>query len=623
MQISVVTGWRDGEADAVVDRDVRAAGIGGLVPDLVAPVVARQPYREAVRCGMARYTYRDLDRVSAVLAGAAAASGVRAGDVVGVFLERSAVMVAAVLGVLRAGGTYLPLDPGYPTERLRFMLADSGTGVVLTEPALRSRLAELAPDVRVVTIDEPGTGGVALPVGGPPDPESGAFLLYTSGSTGVPKGVAVPHRAVVNFLTAMGERIGATDRDVFLAQAPLSFDISVFELLLPLTVGARIHLVDRATAMDGSALARAIDDGWVTVVQGTPTTHRMLVAAGWRGGAAVTVVSGGEPLPADLAAALLDRGVRLWNCYGPTETTVYTHALRMSPGDPVRLGGPLTDVRTYLLDENLRPVAPGEVGEICLAGPCLATGYLHRPALTAERFLPDPFDAAPGRRMYRSGDLARMTDAGLLDPLGRTDHQVKLRGYRVELGEVEAALRADARVRDAVVFVSGQGADATLVGCLVPEGDEPPDRDELRAALGARLPGYLVPARFTVLDRLPLTPSGKVDRAAVAASGGGRPLHPTSAAPPDTPLERVVAGVWLDLLDVPRLGVDEPVLDAGANSVTLMRAADLFEEIFGIPVAVRVLFDRPTVAEQARYLAGHGPEMAATADRLLALAQAG
>jgi amino acid adenylation domain-containing protein len=616
-QISVVTGWCDGQADAVGERDVRVAGIGGLVPDLVAPVVARQPDREAVRSGTARYTYRDLDRVSAVLAGAL---GVRAGDVVGVFLERSAVMVAAVLGVLRAGGTYLPLDPGYPTERLRFMLADSGTEVVLTEPALRSRLAELAPDVRVVTIDEAATDGVPLPVGGAPDPESGAFLLYTSGSTGVPKGVAVPHRAVVNFLTAMGERIGATDRDVFLAQAPLSFDISVFELLLPLTVGARIHLVDRATAMDGSALAMAIDDGWVTVVQGTPTTHRMLVSAGWRGGA-VTVVSGGEPLPPDLAEALLDRGVRLWNCYGPTETTVYTHALRLSPGDPVRLGGPLTDVRTYLLDDDLRPVAPGEIGEICLAGACLATGYLNRPALTAERFLPDPFDPAPGRRLYRSGDLARVTDTGLLEPLGRTDHQVKLRGYRVELGEVEAALRADPRVRDAVVFVSGQAADATLVGALVPEG-EPPDRDELRAALGARLPGYLVPARFTVLDRLPLTPSGKVDRAAVAASSG-RPLSGSDAAPPDTPLERVVAGVWLDLLDVPRLGVDEPVLDAGANSVTLMRAADLFEAIFGVPVGVRVLFDRPTVAEQARYLAGHGPELTATADRLLALAQAG
>lgn len=286
-------------------------------------------------------------------------SGVRTGDIVGVCLERSPSMIACVLGVLRAGATYLPLDPSYPAERLDYMMADSGVTVVATENAQSALLSRLCPGFRpVILADEAPPDPVPVKV----NPDQPAFLIYTSGSTGRPKGVAVPHRAMTNFVTGMAAQLGMTAADVVLAQAPLSFDISVFEIFIPLSVGATIRLVDRATATDGPALAEAVHSGGVTVVQGTATTHRMLLAAGWRGGPSITVVSGGEPLPPDVSETLQNAGTRVWNAYGPTETTVYTHALRMTEGRRVTLGGPLPNVRTYLLDEDLEPVPVGEPG---------------------------------------------------------------------------------------------------------------------------------------------------------------------------------------------------------------------------------------------------------------------
>ncbi len=586
--------------------------------ELAAEWARRTPDAPAVLFQDLSVTHGELEKEAERWTDALRESGVRVGDVVGVCLDRSPSMIACVIGVLRAGATYLPLDPSYPAERLDYMMADSGVTVVATEDTQSALLSRLRRGFRPVV-----AGAAADATITPVKPTQPAFLIYTSGSTGRPKGVAVSHRAMANFVTGMAERLGITAADVILGQAPLSFDISVFEIFIPLSVGASIRLVDRATATDGPALAAAIGGGGVSVVQGTATTHRMLLAAGWRGGPAYTVVSGGEPLPPDVSETLQNTGTRVWNNYGPTETTVYTHALRMTEGRRVTLGGDLPNVRTYLLDENLDPVPPGEPGEIFLAGDCLANGYPNRPALTADRFLPDPFGPVPGERMYRSGDLARWTEDGRLESLGRADQQVKLRGYRIELGEIEALLRGHARITDAVVVLRDGEAEQFLAAYLTLAGDPEPSRGEIRALLGQSLPSHMIPAQYVVVDALPTTPSGKVDRAAVTALPVGRHLDDGAAVAPRSAVEEVVAAVWLDLLDLDELSVVEPVIDLGASSLTAMRAADVLGEIFATTVPVRMLFDRPTVADQAGYLAERCEDAGHRADMVLELAAVG
>jgi amino acid adenylation domain-containing protein len=591
-------------------------------PELIAASARRAPLDPAVVFGGRTWTYRDLSAETARWAAAVTAAGVRPGEVVGICLRRSPDMVAAVLGILGAGCAYLPLDPDYPAERLCYMATDAGLRVVATEPGLASLVARFSPTVVPVDRDdlpEASDAGTAVPPRRPPVDTAPAVVIYTSGSTGRPKGVVVPHRALTNFVGGMSRQLSITAADTVLAQAPLSFDISIFELILPLTVGARVHLVDRATATDGPALAAAIAEGGVTVVQGTPTTHRMLLLAGWVPGADQTVVSGGEPLPPDVAEGLTAGGARLWNSYGPTETTVYTHALPMAPGQPVRIGGPLPNVREYLLDADANPVPVGVTGEIWIGGHCLATGYLHRPDLTADRFRPDPFADQPGERLYRTGDLARWTGGGRLEPLGRADQQLKLRGYRIEPGEIEAVLRAGGGIADAVVSLATEGSERFLVARVVLASGKRPSRDELREPLIDRLPAYMIPARFIEVDRLPMTPSGKVDRAAAAVLAG-RPIEGGDHTRARTPVEHVVAGVWLDLLGVEDLGVHEPVFHLGATSVMVQTAANLLTDIFAVPVGVRDLFDRPSVATQADHVLSLRQDATGIAERLLHIA---
>jgi amino acid adenylation domain-containing protein len=593
---------------------------GETAYDMVAAAARRAPEQPAIVYEGTTWTYRELLVQVSRWARALAAAGVRTGDVVGVCLQRSPDLVAALLGVLGAGGAYLPLDPAYPTERLRYMAGDAALRVIATQESLSQLTDQFgAQVVRVGREDLPPAAAESFAQRRPPIDTAPAVVIYTSGSTGRPKGVVIPHRALSNFLPGMSARLGMTAADRVLAHTPLSFDISILELIAPLTLGASVRLVDRATATDGQALAEAIKRAGATVVQGTPTTHRMLLAAGWVPDPDQTLVSGGEPLPSDVAAQLTSRGARLWNSYGPTETTVYTHSTLVEPGVPIRLAGPLPNLRTYLLDADGNPVPVGVAGEICLGGEGLASGYLDRPALTAERFRPDPFASRPGARLYRSGDLARWTGEGRLHLLGRADQQVKLRGYRIEPGEIEAVLRGDERVADALVAVDTEGTERLLVARVVLTGAGRPSRDDLAALLSSRLPRYMIPARFVEVDTLPLTASGKVDRAA-AARLEGRVLAGGDRTEPRDPVEQVVAGVWLDLLGADDLGVHEPVLDLGATSLMVMRAAALLSEIFDVAVPVRELFDRPSVVAQADYVRSGCSDASGTAEALLRLA---
>ncbi|MGW2027900.1 amino acid adenylation domain-containing protein [Streptomyces decoyicus] len=390
---------------------------------------AATPDAVAVIAGAHRATYADVDRRATALAAELQARGIGPENLVGVCLGRSVEMVVALLGILKSGAAYLPLDPSYPADRLRHMTTDSGAGLWLCDADHRAQA--LASGVADVLLVEDLPAEPAAPVASVVRPHHLAYVIYTSGSTGLPKGVAVDHAALASFLRSVAERPGLGADDRVLALTPLSFDISILELFLPLTRGATVVMAPRAANTDPELLAATIAEAGVSVVQATPTTWRMLLASGWTDGHGRVLLSGGEPLDPRLARDLLATGGTLWNLYGPTEATVWATAARIDAvADRVTVGTALSNTRLHVVDEDGREAGPGVTGELWIGGAGVARGYLNRPALTADRFVPDPFGAASGR-LYRTGDLARWSADGTLEVLGRNDHQVKVRGFRI------------------------------------------------------------------------------------------------------------------------------------------------------------------------------------------------
>lgn len=569
--------------------------------------------------------------------------GVRPDTPVGICLQRGVQMLAAVLGIWRAGAGYLPLDPDLPAERLRYLLDDSGAGMVVTDRATRDRLGDtLAGVSEVLCLDEeaevggdPGDGELDAPV--PTHPDGLAYLIYTSGSTGRPKGVAVPHRAVLNLVASFHDDLTLTEADRFAAVTTLSFDISVLELLVPLVSGTPLTIVDAATAADGAALRRLLQDHGITAMQATPATWRLLLAAGGVPPTLRTRLCGGEALPRDLADALTADGATLWNCYGPTETTVWSAATPVAPDSAsIDLGLPIANTEIYLLDRAGQPVPVGVVGEVHIGGIGVTRGYHGRPGLTADRFRPDPFSGRPGARLYATGDLARQRADGRLEFLGRVDHQVKIRGFRIELGEIEEVLRSHERVADAVVAAvqgGGAGDDARLVAYVVPAGapaedpasgtsasdasagSAPTGGDPAAAAelwpvlrpwLAERLPAYMVPAKLVVLPALPLNANGKVDRGALPKPDWRDEAGPAHV-PPRDPVEELLAGIWQEVLGVNPIGVEDDFFRLGGHSLLAAQALNRIGNTFEMEVPIRVLFEAPTVAAMARALVAREP----------------
>jgi amino acid adenylation domain-containing protein len=573
---------------------------GQSVPERVSAQAARTPDALAVEDEREAVTYRELEERSNRLSRYLRRRGLGAESLVGLCQDRTVGMVVSVLGVLKAGCAYVPLDPSYPESRLAFMLKDSGAALLLTEKHAVRALPE-DHGVPAVCLDEDGESErIGDEDGSRPDvridPDGVAYVIYTSGSTGVPKGVAVTHRALDNFLASTAEELGSAPGDRLLALATLSFDIAGLELLLPLTTGGAVVVATRAAAADGLRVAALVEERGITRMQGTPATWRMLLDSGWQGKAGLSMLSGGETLPRDLADALLGCGSELWNLYGPTETTIYSTIGRVEKGSgPVSIGRPIACTDLYLLDDRGEPVPNGVVGALYIGGDGLARGYLGRPALTAEAFVPDPLGGRPGARLYRTGDLGRYLPDGGLELVGRADGQVKLRGFRIELGEVEEALRACPGVKGAAAAVRELGpGDRRLIGYVVAAG-EAPSWPALRAALETRLPGYMVPSSFVLLDALPLTPNGKLDRRALPGVEGDRPDERPYAAP-RTDLERTLAEIWGEALGLERVGIHDDFFELGGHSLLATRLVGRIRSAFGVELPLAALLTHPTIA---------------------------
>ena len=546
--------------DATV-RDLFTAG-AAATPDAVA----------VVGPDGTRVTYAELDSWSGRIAAGLRHTGVRPGTLVGLSLRRGPAMIAAVLGVWRAGAAYVPLDPGHPVERLSFMLQDSGAELLLTE----RRLAPVAGAPVWYVEDAPADATEPAPNA---TADGLAYVIYTSGSTGRPKGVAVPHRALVNVLLAVGDVVGAAPGHRWLAQTSLSFDISGIELFLPLVTGGRVVLAGDGAGRDGARLAELVDHEGVTHVQATPTGWRVLLDTGVRW-PAVTALVGGEALPLPLARELRRRVRRLLNMYGPTETTIWSTCWEV-PADPasVSLGRPLANTRVSVRDDGGVPVPDGVVGELWIGGLGVAAGYPGRDDLTADRF-----PAGSGARHYRTGDLVRR-HRDELEFVGRADTQVKVRGHRVELGEIEARLTEHPTVRAAAVVLRGDD----LVGYV--EGAT--ETAELRAHLARTLPDHMLPVRFVPVSDWPITPNGKLDRAALPEPPAAEPALATT----DDGLLARIGDIWREVLRVDDVGPDDDVFDLGGHSLTITQIASRVRDRLGVDVPLDQFYDAPTLAE--------------------------
>ncbi len=583
---------------------VEAGRVPALVDDGIRKQVAATPDAVAARFGDESLTYAELDARANQLAGHLRASGVGPGVLVGVWMERSLEMLVAVLATMKSGGALLPLDPGFPADRIRFMISDSKAKVVVTHSGLLAG-AEPAGKVDYVCVDRDAErigrrspSGLDMVVAG----DDLAYVIYTSGSTGRPKGVQVEHRNLANFVQAMVERPGVTSSDVLLSVTTLSFDISLLELLVPLVVGAQVVIADSETASDGAALAALLAESGATIMQSTPSRWWLLIEAGWRGEGRLKALCGGEAMTRELADQLFARCGSVWNMYGPTETTIWSAVEEVRPGEgPVPIGAPVDNNRLYVLDAKLQLQPIGVPGELVIGGSGVARGYLGRPELTAERFLPDPFRSEPGARMYRTGDLVRRTRTGDLEFLGRTDQQVKVRGYRIEPGEIESVLARHPAIAQAVVTAYQHAPGDTRLAAYYTLTDPRSSTvaEELRSHLRATLPDYMVPTAYMALDAFPSTPNNKIDRARLPAPD----RTPAEAGDPPRPgLEMELARIWEGVLGTPGIGRDDDFFDLGGHSLLAARMFAEVEDLTGRHSPLSVLFRAPTIARLATAL---------------------
>ncbi|MEH1778655.1 MAG: amino acid adenylation domain-containing protein [Nostoc sp.] len=548
-------------------------------------------------------SYRELNLRANQLAHYLQSLGVAPEVLVGLCVERSLEMVVGVLGILKAGGAYVPLDYAYPQERLAFMLQDAQVSVLLTQEKLKSGLPNH--QAKIICLDtnwQSQDYGLDNPTHNITS-NNLAYVIYTSGSTGQPKGVQIQHQSAVNLLNAVAQEPGLTAEDTLLSVTSLSFDIAVSEIFLPLSVGAKLVLVSREVAADGTKLLKTLTTSGATFMQPTPVTWRLLLAAGWQGSPQLKMISTGEALPRDLANQLLPKGACLWNLYGPTETTIWSTGYKVTTANKaIDIGCPLANTQTYILDSHLQPVPIGISGELYIGGEGLARGYLNRPDLTAEKFISNPFSPNPKSRLYKTGDLARYLPDGHIEYLGRIDYQVKLRGFRIELGEIETALLQHSEVKEAVVIIREDTPNEnSLVGYIVAETGQDSLQviSQLRRFLKQQLPDFMVPTIFMALEAMPLTPNGKVDRKALPKPDASRPELEANYIAPRTPIEQQIADIWTQVLNVKQVGIYDNFFELGGYSLLGIQVVSRVRQALQAEILMSNLFELPTVADLA------------------------
>jgi amino acid adenylation domain-containing protein len=599
-QVKILSDWNATAAEYPAKK---------LLHEWIAESAAIHADKTAVVCGDAQLEYAELNRLANGVARRLAAIGVQPGDNVGVLIDRSPAMVAALIGALKAGATYVPLDPEFPEQRLTLMLSDAAPKVLLTSRELAGELPGGAWQVLAMedvepSADPPSISGVT--------PDSLAYIIYTSGSTGTPKGVEIPHRAAVNFLASMSREPGLTAEDRLLAVTTLSFDISLLELFLPLITGATVVIATRDEVRDGRRLANLLNDEDITVMQATPATWQMLLDSGWEGRSELRILCGGEPLPRAMANVLVNSASEVWNLYGPTETTVWSTLQRVTESDEaVTIGRPIANTQVYVLDATHRPVPAGFTGELWIGGAGLARGYRQRPDLTSEAFQEISLPNGETKRLYRTGDLARWTRDGVLECLGRIDFQVKVHGVRIELGDIEVQLEQHPAISQAVVakradLPGGEG----LAAYIIPSGSDLPDTTALRQYLAERLPASYIPAAFVQVSEFPLTPNRKIDRKRLPAptlNGASK----GELVVPRTPTEQKLHSIFAHHFDPASFGITDGFFELGGDSLLALRIVVECSEAFNRQVPVDAFLRHPNIEQLAHYLDSSENESAA------------
>lgn len=561
------------------------------------------PDAPAVLSGATWLTYAELERQSNQVAHRLLLLGVKPETPVAVCLERHPKLLVALFGILKTGAAFVPLDPAFPRDRLDYILSDSGAAFIITETSITSNLPESSASILLIdseelTVPEAEQTLPAIPCG-----DRLAYIIYTSGSTGRPKGVEISHSCLVNFLLSFQKQPGITVADTLVAVTTLSFDISLLELFLPLISGAPLVIANRETARDGVKLARFLKSSGATVMQATPATWRLLLAADWQPNLPFKAFCGGEAMSVELATSLLQEGVELWNVYGPTETTIWSAIKAVKqPEDAVSIGRGIAETSLYILDSAGHPVPEGIIGELFVSGAGLARGYRNRPDLSAEQFVPNPFATKPGERMYRTGDLARFLSDGTIEFLGRVDFQVKVRGFRIELGEIETVLETHPAISQVIVSaIADGGGDKRLVAYLVATpSTEQPSPDVLRSYLSTKLPDYMLPSAWIFLDKMPLTLNQKVDRRALPLPSA--PNTNANYIPPRNATEEVLVLIWQEILQVQKVGVKDNFFELGGHSLIAAQIYTRIEKIFAINLSLRELFESQTIENIAQLI---------------------
>jgi len=571
------------------------------LPHFVNECAKKYANKVAIKFHGRNLTYKEVYESSNKLAKILIDNGIKSGDIIGLALDRSPEMIISLLAILKSGAAYIPLDPEYPKDRVEFMLDDSSAKILITSKKYHNHFASTASEILIEDAlekfgsysgDEP-----SVEITG----DDLAYVLYTSGSTGKPKGVQIRHFNLVNFLLSMQKEPGMTASDKILTVTTISFDIAGLELYLPLICGAEITLTNSDTAKDGRILFDMVKNDGITFMQATPYTWRMMLEAGWEKLLPLKILCGGEALPKDLVGKLTVRTSQLWNMYGPTETTIWSTIKLIESDENITIGKPIDNTQVYIVDENLNNLTDGSIGEIIIGGDGVAAGYLNRPELTAERFIDNPFSGKPGDKMYRTGDLGRYKQDGDIVCLGRMDHQVKVRGYRIELEEIEHALVKEDDIKQAVVIArEDTPGDPRLVGYVVleEEGSETDLKTKIhnwQQALLAVLPEYMVPDDFVVMTSIPITPNGKIDRKALPKPDYNTIARLGEYVAPRTEIESQVAEIWQELMGLEKISIYDNFFELGGRSLVAVQIMARIEKLTGKRLPLATLFEHSTI----------------------------